>query len=375
MSSNLLPSRGVSLENITEEVDIPEDIEAPISSRLSDTSSYTRTLGSPRSARRYRRQASHIFARSRLASFDDADDVSAVSPLAGAEEWENSRADINMPPHFTMVDVDLSPRGLEKQMRDLLPDAKYWVRLVERLGYDRKVYDSDTVPNLDQLSRYYDSSDLGLLRVFHLFDSDKDRLMSREEMIRGLEQQGLITDVEAAKPACDELFELCSDNGEEVSPLEFLLALKSLRLAAILHPFYLLAESRRNVIASREMDIHFHEYREDSIKLSRPLVNPIDFIFSVDEVPADPKSRVQWIHCHEPNKRTVLALAVQLGLDPRYVLDVFTLWREQAKADRVRDLHGLLPNFRREESTEWVFLVVPVVLLAVLLLFLFLYAM
>jgi Mg2+ and Co2+ transporter CorA len=282
--------------------------------------------------------------------------------LAGADEWENSRADVNMPPNFTMLDVDLSPRGLEKKMRDLLTDARYWVKLVERLGYDRKVYDSDSIPNLDQLSRYYDSSDLGLLRVFHLFDSDKDRLMSKDEVVRGLVQQGLVTDMEAAKPACDELFDLCTESGEEVSPLEFLLALKSLRLAAILHPFYLLSESRRNVIASREMDIHFHEYREDAIKICRPLVNPIDFIFSVDELPSDPRSKVQWIHSHEPNKRTVLALAVQLGLDPRYVLDVFTLWREQAKADRVLDLHGMLPNyFRRNDSTEWVFMVIPVV--------------
>ena len=358
----MLPSRGVSLENITEEVDWAEDIEAPMSSRVSDSTSYVRSLGSPRSARRFRRQQSQMLTRSHLASFDDADDISAVSPLAGADEWENSRADVNMPPNFTMLDVDLSPRGLEKKMRDLLPDARYWVKLVERLGYDRKVYDSDSIPNLDQLSRYYDSSDLGLLRVFHLFDSDKDRLMSREEVIRGLLQQGLVTDREAAKPACDELFDLCSENGEEVSPLEFLLALKSLRLAAILHPFYLLAESRRNVIASREMDIHFHDYREDSIKICRPLVNPIDFLFSVDELPSDPRSKVQWIHSHEPNKRTVLALAVQLGLDPRYVLDVFTLWREQAKADRVLDLHGMLPDhFRRDDSTEWVFLVIPVV--------------
>lgn len=360
MNPNLLPSRGVSLENIAEEADTPDDIEAPLSSRLSDSTSYARTLGSPRSARRFRRQASNFISASRLASFDDPDDVSAVSPLAGADEWENSRADINMPPNFTMIDVDLSPRGLEKKMRDLLTDGKYWVKLAERLGYDRRVYDSDSIPNLDQLSRYYDSSDLGLLRVFHLFDSDRDRLMSKAEMIRGLVQQGLITDIEAAKPACDELFDLCSENGEEVSPLEFLLALKAIRLAAILHPFYLVAESRRNVIASREMDIHFHEYREDQIKMCRPLVNPIDFLFSVDEVPADPKTRVQWIHCHEPNKRTVLALAVQLGLDPRYVLDVFTLWREQAKADKVRDLHNLLPNFRSGD-TEWVFLVVPVV--------------
>jgi Mg2+ and Co2+ transporter CorA len=362
MNPNLLPSRGVSLENINEEAEWHEDIEAPLSSQLSDSTSYARTLGSPRSARRLRRQRSDFLSRSRLASFDDADDVIAVSPLAGPEEWENSRADVNMPPNFTMLDVDLSPRGLEKNMRDLLTDAKYWVKLVERLGYDRKVYDADYVPNLDQLSRYYDSSDLGLLRVFHLFDSDKDRLMSRSEVIRGLVQQGLVTDPEAARPACEELFALCSENGEEVSPLEFLLALKALRLAAILHPFYLLAESRRNVIASREMDMHFHEYREDTIKVFRPLANPIDFIFSIDELPTDPKSKVQWIHSHEPNKRTVLALAVQLGLDPRYVLDVFTLWREQAKADRVLDLHGMLPShFRKNDSTEWVFLVIPVV--------------
>lgn len=344
------------MENIAEEGMMGEDIEAPLSSRLSD-STYVRSLGSPRSTKRFRRQASFISA-ARLASFDDGHDAAPLSPL-GPDDWDNARPDINMPPHFTMADVDLSPRGLEKRMRDLLTDSRYWINLVERLGYDKKVFDSDSVPSLDQLSRYYDSSDLGLLRVFHLFDTDRDRLMSKDEMIRGLMQQGLVTDRDAGMVACEELFELCSENGEEVEPLEFLLALKALRLGAILHPFSLLSESRRNAIASREMDIHFHEYREDHILASRPLPDPIDFLFRVDELPA--RSRVQWIHCHDPNKRTVLALAVQLGLDPRYVLDVFTLWREQAKADRVFDMHSAIPNLHKADSTEWVFLVVPVV--------------
>ena len=357
-------SRGASLQNIEEE---EGEIEVPLSSQVS-SSSQSRTLGSPLSTahRRYRRNNMGVssFLSVRLGSFDsDDDDMSTMSPLAGAEEWENSRADINMPPNFTMADVDLSPTGLGKRMRDLLTDSKFWIRMVDRLGYDRKVFDSDdAIPSLDHLCRYYDSSDLGLLRVFHLFDSDRDRLMSKEEMERGLVQHGLITDVVRARPAVEELFELCSDSGKEVvSPLEFLLAMKALRLAAILYPFSLLSEKRRNVIASREMDLHFTEYREDFINTARPLADPIDFLFKLDEEPLDPRSRVQWIHCHEPSRRAVLAIAIQLGLDPRYVLDVFTLWREQAKADRVRELHGLIPNLHQYDGTEWVFLVVPIV--------------
>ena len=346
---------------------IVEEIEAPISSRISSTTSLSRTLGTPK--RGMRRQLTNpSFISARLNSFDDSDDIlntgGATTPRG--VEWEYSRADINMPPNFTMTDVDLSPRGLETRMRDLLTDSRYWIRMVERLGYDRKVFDAEHVPNLDQLSRYYDSSDLGLLRVFHLFDNDRDRLMTKDEMVRGLVQQGLVTDptLSTAIAACDELFELCSDNGVEVSPLEFLLALKSMRLAAILHPFSLLTETRRNIVAAREMDIHFHEYREDLLTAAKPLSDPIDFLFRVQELPHDQKIRVQWIHCHEASRRTVLALAVQLGLDPRYVLDVFTLWREQAKADRVRDMHSLIPRLHTDialDSTEWVFLVVPVI--------------
>lgn len=363
MNNNFLPSRGVSLENIVEETFNEEEIEAPMSSRISSTTSYSRTLGSPRSLRRFRRQNTNpSFISARINSFDGSEDLSPLG--ATVDEWEYSRADINMPPNFTMTDVDLSPTGLEKSMRDLLTNSRYWINMVERLGYDKKVFDSETTPTLDQLSRYYDSSDLGLLRVFHLFDSDKDRLMSKEEMIRGLGQHGMCTnpDEEICKQACDELFDLCSDNGEEVSPLEFLLALRTLRLAAILHPFSLLSETRRNIVASREMDIHFHSYREDHMGSHKPLADPIDFLFRVQEVP-ETRDRVQWIHCHEASKRAVLALSVQFGLDPRYVLDVFMLWREQAKADRVRDLHSLIPHLHREDidSTEWVFLVVPVI--------------
>ena len=360
MDLSFMLSRGVSLENIEEE---GEDIEAPVSSGMS-SSSYSRTLGSPQSTRRARRHhMSAPFISMRLGSMhgDDDDEMSTMSPLAGAEEWENSRADVNMPPNFTMADVDLSPTGLGKGMRDLLTEANFWIRMVDRLGYDKRVFDSDvTLPtSLDHLCRYYDSSDLGLLRVFHLFDSDRDRLMSKDEMGRGLVQLGLVTDVIRAQPAVDELFALCSENGLEVSPLEFLLALKALRLAAILHPFSLVSENRRNAIASREMDLHFTEYREDFINIARPLCDPIDFLFKLDEEPADSRSRVQWIHCHEPSRRAVLAIAIQLGLDPRYVLDVFTLWREQAKADRVRQLSNFLD--KNSAETEWIFLLVPVV--------------
>ena len=370
MNVNLLASRGVSLENIAEEEGAHDfEVEVPMSSRISST---TDARGTPRSVRRgIRRQFSNSFNQQRLNSFEDADDLLGISgsPRAAADDWEYSRADINVPPHFTMADVDLSPRGLEKNMRDLLTDSKYWISMVERLGYDKKVFDSESIPNLDLLSRYYDSSDLGLLRVFHLFDSDKDRLMSKDEMLRGLAQQGMMTnpDSRVSKLAFDELFELVTDDDPEtgerdVSPLEFLNALKALRLGAILHPFTLLTEARRNVVASREMDMHLHEYREDHLSVMRPLSDPIDFLFRVQELPLDPKTRVQWVHCHEASRRTVLALAVRLGLDSRYVLDVFTLWRELAKADRVRDIHDLLPKMHQDaESTEWVFLVIPVI--------------
>ena len=385
MASSNTSSRAPSLENIQEEEEPHEDFEAPLSSRVSSTTD-GRTMATPRSMRSTRRHTVNVssFITSRIDSFEDTDEIPAAvsSPrvgqgpvAAGVEEWVRGRLDINMPPHFTMTDVDLSPTNLRTRMKDLLTDSRYWIKLVEKLGYDKKVYDTETVPTLDTLSRYYDSSDMGLLRVFHLFDTDKDRLMSKEEMISGLVQQGLGVnpDKNVLTTAIDELFELISAGSTDgsVSPLEFLLALKLLRLAAILHPFSLLSETRRNIVASREMDIHFHEYREDHLSISRPLTNPIDFLFHVDEMPDPSTSRVQWIHCHDASRRAVLALAVQFGLDPRYVLDVFTLWREQAKADRVRDLHDTLLREKRraagghavdeDDTTEWVFLVVPVI--------------
>jgi hypothetical protein len=83
---------------------------------------------------------------------------------------------------------------------------------------------------------------------------------------------------------------------------------------------------------------------------------------------------------HEPSKRAILGLAVKYGLDPRFVLDVFTLWREQAKVDQVStyDMHyGLgsgggsgnqeLPNSVGTPSVDrplWFFVVVPVLRLS-----------
>jgi Mg2+ and Co2+ transporter CorA len=364
MSLNLVPHRGSSLEDIYEE-GTDDGIEYGVSSRVSSSS---HGMSSPLSWRTHRRQRQSGALSSRLNSMDECPELEmAAATVEG--DWEYTRADINMPPHFTMADVDLSPRGLEKKMRDLLSDSHYWIKLVERLGYDRRVYDSESAPSLDTLSRYYDSSDLGLLRVFHLFDSDKDRLMSRGEMVRGLVQQGLgiNTNLEVLEEAIDELFNLvASPDGPErtVSPLEFLHALKSLRLAAVLYPFSLLTESRRNIVASREMDIHFHEYSEDTLVSLRPVSNPIEFLFQLEEIPTSSRTRVQWIHCHEPSKRTILAIAVQFGLDPRYVMDIFTLWREQAKADLVRDMRDiLLPRFHINscESIEWVFILLPII--------------
>jgi len=406
----MMPSRNASLEHIEEEPGMDE-IEAPLSSLASSSSTSSsstdaRTHGTGRSIRRHHshRHAASNSLSSRIFSYEDVEgtgqstadqagntaNAAPFAPPLVIDEWEYNRLDINMPPNFTMADVDLSPTNLlNTRMRDLLTDSKYWIKLVGRLGYDKKVYDTETMPTLDMLSRYYDSSDMGLLRVFHLFDKDRDRLMSREEVEKGLEQQGLLAnaDKEMAIEALEELLALVATPATEedigqnlyVSPLEFLISLKCLRLAAILHPFTLLSESRRNIVASREMDIHFHEYREDTIHISRPLNDPIEFLFRVDEMPSD-ESRVQWIHCHEPSRRTVLALSVQLGLDPRYVLDVFTLWREQAKGDRIKNLHDVLFRENRkqfaeeaggtaatitspieDESTEWVFMVVPIV--------------
>lgn len=155
-------------------------------------SSTSQTLSSSSRTRRPPRVHRQTSIRSnRLDSIDSDDEASFTNGVT--EDWQTSRIDINVPPNFTMADIDLSPRRLGKHMRDLLSDSRFWLELVGRLGFDRRVFDAEKDPNLDILSRYYDSSDLGLLRVFHLFDSDKDRIMTKEEMIRGLTQQGMLT--------------------------------------------------------------------------------------------------------------------------------------------------------------------------------------
>ena len=64
--------------------------------------------------------------------------------------------------------------------------AAYWLKLVQRLGIDAAVYASASLPSLDTVSRYFDSTQLGMLRVFHLFDKDKDSNLTLEEISRGL---------------------------------------------------------------------------------------------------------------------------------------------------------------------------------------------
>jgi Mg2+ and Co2+ transporter CorA len=82
---------------------------------------------------------------------------------------------------------------------------------------------------------------------------------------------------------------------------------------------------------------------------------------------------VRWLHLHEPTRKAVLGLAVKYGLDPRFVLDVFTLWREQAKVDQVSTYDYAsagtsdLPEQLGAPSVDrplWFFVVVPVLRLS-----------
>ncbi|KAF4684843.1 methylated-DNA--protein-cysteine methyltransferase [Perkinsus olseni] len=62
-------------------------------------------------------------------------------------------------------------------------------------------------------------------------------------------------------------------------------------------------------------------------------------------------------------KAAVLCLAIKYGLDPRFVLDVFTLWREEAKVDHI---FGYRPTGRgdaritRKNPPLWSMIIIPV---------------
>jgi hypothetical protein len=95
------------------------------------------------------------------------------------------------------TEVSESTTRLPSELDQVLGDVQLWLSLAEKLGFDRNVYQADMVPSLDLLSRYFDSSERGMLRVFHLFDKDHDELLTFEEISRGLKQQGLFLSADA----------------------------------------------------------------------------------------------------------------------------------------------------------------------------------
>lgn len=291
-------------------------------------------------------------------------------PNAQFGSWTTD-ANFNVPENFSLAGVDLTSARLPDRMRDLMDDYAYWLSLVERLGFDKAIFQFEETPSLEVLSRYFDSSHLGLLRVFHIFDKDKDTLITRVEIAEGLQQQGFYTQIGsvgadlAFNEFCDLLARTKSQTTSVVSPPEFLLALRCLRLAAVVHGYMHPQPNEEE----DDITLHYHEYREDKITTHLPLEAPISFLFrSPDE---EAGNRVYWIHAHEPSVRTVLALGVKYGLDPRFTLDVLSLWKQQALVDRalsyVARSRGPQTTLVEEQpflDREWIFCVVPVIRLS-----------
>ena len=278
----------------------------------------------------------------------------------------------------TPVVDDNSKLELRPKLQARISDFKYWINLVSRLGFDASVYQPSFggAPSLENLSRYFDSTQLGMLRVFHLFDKDHDQTISRSEVAHGLRQQGLYT--AQGKGDSDEAFsELCAlISGDEqfAHPPEFLVALRNLRLAAIVHDRQVSIES----IVGDEVRINLHEYREDQLYSACPMEEPVAFLFKPNTLAYESAQshvsksshltggashHVRWLHLHEPGRTAILGLAVKYGLDPRFVLDVFTLWREQAKVDQVSS-YELYSSQMTMDRPLWFFLVVPVLRLS-----------
>ena len=318
-------------------------------------------------------------------SFDDGDgpfDLPPSSYLSGS--WTVD-PNFNVPENFSLAGVDLTSARLPDRMRDLMDDYAYWLSLVERLGFDRSIFQFSDIPSLECLSRYFDSSHLGLLRVFHIFDKDKDTLITKIEISEGLQQQGFYTN--AGSQGADLAFvEFCdlltrttnrvtaAPANQVVSPPEFLLALRCLRLAAVVHGFMRPVQLNED---ANDILLNFHEYREDRILTHLPLEGPISFLFRSPDEEAQTDSRVYWIHAHEPTIRTVLALGVKYGLDPRFTLDVLSLWKQQALVDRalsyVARTRGDEPPSPDQSrlvddqpflDREWIFSIIPVIRLS-----------
>ena len=252
--------------------------------------------------------------------------------------------------------------------RASLSDPNFWFFLVNRLGFDAAVYQSGAIPSLDVISRYFDSTPLGLLRVFHLLDKGAESALSRKEMEVGLVQQGLyckIKDEDGRRAFDDLLKSLCESLGTGNASIPvpaFFSALRKLRIAA--------------VFSGRRLDnlqIHRHEWSEDALQASCPIEDPVRFFFT--EITRN--FRVNWIHTHDPSREEILGLSMQHALDPRFVLDVFTLWREYAKADtsdpefeKVCEMEGRVHTERPEAQRPlspplWHFFVIPALRLSV----------
>ena len=299
---------------------------------------------------------------------------------------------------LVLPNVDASASiQLKLQMR--ISDYRYWISLVSRLGFDASVYQHPMmggIPALETLSRYFDSTQLGMLRVFHLFDKDHDQTITNSEVAHGLRQQGLYTlqGKEEADEAFNELFSLIAAEDGLSHPPEFLVALRNLRLAAIVHD----RQTAVEFAAMEEIQINLHEYREDQLYSACPMEQPVAFLFKPNTLTAEiaqnplihshvsttthltggASHHVRWLHLHEPGRKAVLGLAVKYGLDPRFVLDVFTLWREQAKVDQVSTYELQYGGYNSATTPDlpqqigapsvdrplWFFVVVPVLRLS-----------
>ena len=299
---------------------------------------------------------------------------------------------------LVLPNVDASS-ALQPKLQERITDFRYWISLVSRFGFDASVYQHPMmggVPSLETLSRYFDSTQLGMLRVFHLFDKDHDQTITSSEVAHGLRQQGLYTlqGKEEADEAFKELFSLMTSDDGLAHPPEFLVALRNLRLAAIVHD----RQSSIEFAAMEDISINLHEYREDQLYSACPMEQPVAFLFKPNTLAAEVAQNplihthisttthltggaahhVRWLHLHEPGRKAVLGLAVKYGLDPRFVLDVFTLWREQAKVDQVSTYELQYGAYGSSASPDlpqqigapsvdrplWFFVVVPVLRLS-----------
>ncbi|EER14106.1 hypothetical protein Pmar_PMAR020888 [Perkinsus marinus ATCC 50983] len=292
------------------------------------------------------------------------------APVAGSEFTEGG------PVNDIDISVDTRPPRMSEEVQSSVVavqhDSEFWLSMVERLDYDQAVYCNDDGLNFESLLRYFDCTATGMLRVFDMFDQDHDSEMSASEVARGLRQQALYTKHSAESDLA--FHELCGilasrdprgvldDNPEEriIKPPEFMAALKCLRMAALLH-----APEQ-----AKQIRIHIHEYREDFLYSRNPLEDPVSFLFRptamsrvLNTKKIQKTFRVRWLHSHDPSQAAVLGLAIKYGLDPRFVLDVFTLWREGAKVDHI---FGYRPTGRgetritRKNPPLWSIIIIPV---------------